>query len=327
MKFTPEVVAALATLRANAENDFELHRIDVLERDLTSPPTVEVLDDTHQRFNGVVYLKDNGGHYSTRSFLHRVVFAYFYGELPSGKTHNVHHLDRNKDNNAIDNLQLLTVSEHSRVPKKNPTEKICAYCGKSFQVIGKNRRKMCCSALCARKLRTKPDIVKTCAVCGKIFTPSKEHSNRQVCCSSLCAAKLRAEKRRDSINRKICPVCDQEFFAKKSSQLFCSRSCYMKSRHANEPAPPKIEKICPTCGKKFSPSGRNKRTVYCSISCAQKMTCKNRKAQPPTMEKVCPICHNKFLTNNPRKIFCSSSCVQKSSYKRRKSCTNGNLSD
>lgn len=51
MKFTPEVQAALAVLRANAENDFEHHRLDVLERDLTAPPVVEVIDDKHQSLN------------------------------------------------------------------------------------------------------------------------------------------------------------------------------------------------------------------------------------------------------------------------------------
>jgi len=57
MKFTPEVVAALKVLRDNAETDFERHRIDVLERDLTAPPAPEVIDDKHQRFNGVTYMQ------------------------------------------------------------------------------------------------------------------------------------------------------------------------------------------------------------------------------------------------------------------------------
>ena len=57
MKFTPEVVAALEVLRAAAENDFERHRIDVLERDLHEPPKVEVIDDKHQRFADILFFK------------------------------------------------------------------------------------------------------------------------------------------------------------------------------------------------------------------------------------------------------------------------------
>ena len=55
MKFTPEVVAALAVLREHAENDFERHRLDVLERDLTTPPQVEVIDEKTQIFAGVTF--------------------------------------------------------------------------------------------------------------------------------------------------------------------------------------------------------------------------------------------------------------------------------
>ena len=57
MKKPDRVAELLAELRDLTENDFERHRINVLERDLTSPPTVEIIDDTHQRFNGVTYSK------------------------------------------------------------------------------------------------------------------------------------------------------------------------------------------------------------------------------------------------------------------------------
>ncbi|MBR0060330.1 MAG: hypothetical protein IJP68_02515 [Selenomonadaceae bacterium] len=38
MKLNNEVQNALTVLRANAENNFERHRLDVLERDLINPP-------------------------------------------------------------------------------------------------------------------------------------------------------------------------------------------------------------------------------------------------------------------------------------------------
>ena len=57
MKFTPEVIAALQVLKDNAENDFERHRIDILERDLTAPfvddtrrQSPKIIDLTGQRF-------------------------------------------------------------------------------------------------------------------------------------------------------------------------------------------------------------------------------------------------------------------------------------
>lgn len=45
MKNPERVTDLLAELRSLAENNFERHRINVLERDLTSLPTVEVIDE------------------------------------------------------------------------------------------------------------------------------------------------------------------------------------------------------------------------------------------------------------------------------------------
>ena len=61
MKFTPEVIAALNVLRNAAENDFERHRLDVLERDLAATrrnkindnnrfQSPKIIDLTGQRF-------------------------------------------------------------------------------------------------------------------------------------------------------------------------------------------------------------------------------------------------------------------------------------
>ena len=63
MKFTPEVIAALKTLKSAAENDFERHRLDVLEKDLTAPPKVEIIDEKHQKFLGVTYHEEKSGTY------------------------------------------------------------------------------------------------------------------------------------------------------------------------------------------------------------------------------------------------------------------------
>lgn len=45
-------------------------------------------------------------------FTHRIVYALHYGECPEGLT--IDHLDRNKSNNSIENLELVTRGENSR---------------------------------------------------------------------------------------------------------------------------------------------------------------------------------------------------------------------
>ena len=119
MKFTPEVVAALQTLKNAAETDFELHRVNVLERDLTAPPVVEIIDDAHQKFDGIVYrIKKSDKHFhSTGSKLHRVVWRYYHGEIPND--YIVHHIDHNPKNNAIENLLIMTRKDHQSLHGKS----------------------------------------------------------------------------------------------------------------------------------------------------------------------------------------------------------------
>lgn len=59
----------------------------------------------------------NTGYYSLttdqRVLMHRYVWEKEKGKIPSGD--DIHHIDRNKANNLIDNLQCMPKSEHSRL--------------------------------------------------------------------------------------------------------------------------------------------------------------------------------------------------------------------
>lgn len=230
MKFTPEVVAALKVLRDNAESDFERHRIDVLERDLTAPPTVEVIDDKHQRFNGENFHIYHDGHMRNTRGLHQRIWNYFYGEVPNG--YQIHHVDGNKLNNDISNLQIMTISEHQH--HHNPkgtvnqilTTLVCEWCGKKYQGYfnGKNRF---CSQLCRSRYRqTHERIQRTCPQCGKIFDTPKAQPAQY--CSHTCAMDA---KRKYSPEKRTCPVCGKEFVVTlRHTQKFCSRECAVIGR-------------------------------------------------------------------------------------------------
>lgn len=71
--------------------------------------------------SGIVndYIKAN---YKTESGrksegIHRLVYRYFKGEIPNGMV--INHLDGNKRNNHIDNLELTTQSENIKHAYKN----------------------------------------------------------------------------------------------------------------------------------------------------------------------------------------------------------------
>lgn len=70
-----------------------------------------------QEFNGIRYYRDPDRCYYSRRFpaseyMHQAVRKYHNGPIPDG--FHVHHKDEDKANNHIDNLELLSASDHSR---------------------------------------------------------------------------------------------------------------------------------------------------------------------------------------------------------------------
>lgn len=259
MKFTSEVVAALNVLRHAAENDFERHRLDVLERDLTAPPVVEVIDDTHQKFNGENYLLDKTGHHRRLNYLHRILWNYCYGEIPTG--FEIHHVDGNSLNNDISNLQLLTGHEHKKLHRNNVAEIICPICGKTF--ANSSHGSKYCSRQCAGKAKRMSSFEKTCPVCGKVFVTKRVEAKY---CSFDCYAKACGK-----FQSRICPVCGETFQPKTLRQTYCSTEC--KNKSLSKPA---RRKKCAICGKMFTPPRKNPSKKCCSASCSSKSAIRTR---------------------------------------------------
>ena len=71
----------------------------------------------HRRnFNGNTYTLRNNGYYGktsgNRSLMHRDVWEFHNGSIPDG--YDIHHIDHDKTNNDISNLELYTKSEHAK---------------------------------------------------------------------------------------------------------------------------------------------------------------------------------------------------------------------
>lgn len=271
MKFTPEVIAALQTLKDATENDFERHRIAVLEKDLTAPPVVEIIDDKHQKFDGLIYHTKDNGRYNKNLQLHRMVYFYYYGEIPTN--YEIHHIDSDPSNNHITNLQCLSKSEHCALHNEKAIEykKICPNCGKVFS-FSKRGKKIFCSIKCSGEYHLKnPDLYeeRKCEYCGKTFVVLK--SSKVKCCSRACGTKLSwmNERKKQNIpeplRKKTCPVCAKEFDVPKTNpkKTCCSRTCAYQYRKNKRTC-----KICPVCGDKFQP--RSKKQKTCSRACGTK---------------------------------------------------------
>jgi len=70
----------------------------------------------YQFFNGDKFTLRDTGYYGRslgdRKLMHRVVWEYHNGKIPKG--YDVHHKDRDRTNNRIENLGVMSKSEHSR---------------------------------------------------------------------------------------------------------------------------------------------------------------------------------------------------------------------
>ncbi len=196
MKFTPEVIAALQTLKDAAENDFERHRIAVLERDLTEPPKVEVIDENHQKFNNVTYSLVGDGHFRHLCSIHRAVYDYYFGSAVENLV--VHHIDENKTNNDISNLQLLTLTEHRKIHRPKGYQMACNKVLKEF----------------------------ICVVCGKSYTAKNKGNNRY--CSAECRQKGNYHHRQKEFK---CQQCGKTFLSARNNVRFCSPKCRNENRY------------------------------------------------------------------------------------------------
>lgn len=230
MQMNEKILTALEVLRDAAENDFERHRIDVLEQDLTAPPKVEVIDETHQKFNGEIYYRNKGGYFTKNFCLHSVVWFYCYGEIPAG--YDVHHKDLNPANNDISNLHMLTKAEHHSLHNKLRSEKsflenrICLVCGKIIKVTTSNMYQKFCSLKCAGLYVRKTPLEKKCSVCGKLFQVSSKNSDKKFC--SVSCANIAHRNRGIEARTKKCEFCGKEFIASRLHIRFCSSACANK---------------------------------------------------------------------------------------------------
>lgn len=122
--------------------------------------------------------------------------------------------------------------------------------------------------------------------------------------------KYSVQKRNRRGEFRTCPQCGKEFYLQpsrvKRGERYCSHACQLA-------AVPKVDKICPVCGKQFTifKSIADRYTV-CSIEC--------RHAN--VQRSICKRCGKEFRTSEKRyaRHYCSEECRRPPNYQTCRNC-------
>lgn len=257
-------------------------------------PPIEDVGDNLKKFAGYRFYRNKNGKFWCTISMHRFVWTYFNGEIPEGC--DVHHIDRNPDNNNISNLQLLTKAEHNKLhaatkKKGKPDKKstfTCAVCGREYEAVSRGNNTYC-SAKCKKIAeRERAAEIKVCEICGKEF----KTSDKARFCSKKCLGEYLKKQ-----ETKTCPTCGKTFSALISqNQKYCSPECAAESYKKRE------TRVCLHCGKSFTAVVTRDRK-FCSQECFHEYKRET---------KTCPICGKEFTAKPSRdRKYCSRACYHK----------------
>lgn len=195
-------------------------------------------------YNGYTFRRDKKtGYYLSakpicgkRKRLHVYVWENEIGEIQKG--FQVHHKDRNKDNNEIENLELLSVHEHMSIHgkerAKQSAENVVKYAmpkAKEWHKSEQGREWHVIHGIEAYSKR-KP-IEYKCDYCGNVFETRNIYSEKSnKFCSNKCKAAFRRESGVDDV-KKICKVCGGEYYANKYANTSRCEICKSKRNKKN----------------------------------------------------------------------------------------------
>lgn len=135
-------------------------------------------------------------------------------------------------------------------------------------------------------------------------------------------AKKLAENGGETVKKRVCQCCGEEFTPTSNHQRFCSPNCrYVFARdekQAKEGGHVFAEKNCMVCGKLFTPT-HNRQTI-CSEECRKKYhaevtleayhkkQAEKRNGGHAYPERVCEVCGKRFWPDSPSAKVCSEDC-------------------
>ncbi|NET72104.1 MAG: HNH endonuclease [Sphaerospermopsis sp. SIO1G2] len=201
----------------------------------------KVISETIQEFRGIRYYRCGDYFQNSKQLekrLHRVVWIANHGNIPADK--EIHHKDHDRTNNQIENLELLSGSDHARhhallqCPEK--WQKSLAKARESAKAWHKSEEGKAWhvahgKAVAAKQL-SGPGKVKTCQHCGAEYVVKLNVANSKYC-SNNCKSAARRAMKKDNVEMP-CLVCGTLFLTNKyEPRGACSKECRARARSEN----------------------------------------------------------------------------------------------
>ena len=196
---------------------------------------VQRVSDTIQKFDGVSYYRCGPYFQRKGKRLHRAVWEAHNGPVPDG--YDVHHINGNKADNDIENLQLMPASEHNSYHMHLPerVEQSRANIKKAIEAArewhGTEEGAMVHSRIAQEYWKNAEPVTYVCTYCGQEFQTLKRYGPKEnrFCCSGHRAA----WRRRSGVDKetRTCPICGTRYSTNKySKQVCCSAECARRKR-------------------------------------------------------------------------------------------------
>lgn len=192
------------------------------------------MSEKFQYFRGVKFTRDdNTGYYLNTTIhkrMHVFVWEFYNGEIPEGC--EIHHIDRDKSNNDINNLQLLSSTEHKELHARLLTDEEREWRRNNMNNVARPKAIEWHKSEEGKEWhkkqyeRTKEALhrkhQRTCINCGKEFMG---HTTSKYCCNA-CKSAYRRKQNIDITYPQICVVCGAHFMTNKYRiATCCSKKC------------------------------------------------------------------------------------------------------